>query len=49
MADDAEMSVEDEPLASGPETSQIEAQPDSEADESEASARDKRRAHSEAR
>jgi hypothetical protein len=49
MADDAEMSVEDEPLPSGPETSEIDPQPASEAAEGDAPAQSKRRAHSEAR
>jgi glutamyl-tRNA reductase len=49
LADDAEMAVEDEPLTSGPETSEIEPPPASEAAEGDVAAQSKRRAHSEAR
>ncbi len=45
MADDADMPVDDEPLASGPETSQIEPQPPTTDD---AATPNKRRPHSEA-
>jgi glutamyl-tRNA reductase len=46
MADDADMPVDDEPLVSGPETSQIEPEPPASADD--AATPNKRRAHSEA-